>query len=198
MLRRNFLASGVVALVVVGGMLAGCAGPAGPSQPVTVAPSEALTFRLSSVEVIDETAGTAVDSALASSFTVTPQQAIQRWAAERLSASGGSPGTLRVRITEASAQRQGLEKTPGVQGWFRRDQEELVSVVFAAQLEARRNDGTLIASVTGRSEANQSFVEKIKPAERRAGLDNLVRRALASFDREIEARARAEMPDLLL
>lgn len=198
MRRRQAILRAVATVYILGVALAGCSGP-GPYSPSPKPPAAhpVLTFGLSAIDIVDETAGATTDPGLIGSFSVPPQQAIRRWAAERLQVTGGEPGILRFRITAAGAVRTPLEKTPGVSGWFTRDQEELVTVVFAAHLEARRNDGGLIAAATSRAEASRSFVEKIKPPDRRAGLDALIATALASFDRELEARVRAEMPDLL-
>jgi hypothetical protein len=186
------------AILMVVLAIGGCAERA-PYRPTVVSggASPVLAFQLGGIEILDETGGTGNGAVPADAFSVTPNQALQNWAAVRLRVADGEPGLLRFHMTAATAERSSLDGTPGIKGWFTRDQAEQVSVSFAGRLEARRNDGSLIASASAQAAAHRTFAEKTKPAVRRAGLDELVATALAGFDREIQARARADMTSVL-
>lgn len=198
MIQRRAWMTGVATLLMVGPLLGACASK-GPDnrfvsspQPVT-----ALVFQLGAIEIADETGPNAAGSVAVEGFSTPPQQALLDWAAAHLQADGGQPGIVRFRATEAKAERVELERTPGVSGWFTRDQADRVVLTLGGHIEARGSDGRLIASATARTEAHRSFVEKISPADRRRGLDLLMKDALQSFGDQLESQVRAEMPNLL-
>ncbi len=189
---------GYLLILALGLAVAGCANhPAGPRAPVAGEAKPPLVFRLGGVEIVDETGGGAPAANLDDALSVPPQQALRNWAATRLHGQGGRPGILRFHMTAAEAVRTPLVGTPGIKGWFTRDQAERVGITFAGRLEARRNDDSLIASATARAGAHRTFAEKTGPAERRAGLEALQATALAEFDREMEARIREDMAGVL-
>ena len=179
-------------------ILAGCAGRddygSGVSRPAAV---ERLTFRLGAIEIVDRTRPAATGPDAVTEFAVPLREAMLEWANGRLAATSGLPGRIRFTATEAKAIREPLEGTPGVRGWFTRDQAERVTVTVSGQIEAVQNDGRLIASATARSEGFRTFVEKIKPEERRNGLNALQKEVLKAFGSELERQVRAEMPSLL-
>jgi len=179
-------------------LLTACAGR-GPYVPTPRAASAdaPLVFRLGAMEWRDDTAADAVDPGLRGAFSQLPGDALRDWAARRLQVTAAGPGRLRVIVTDASAVRTALEGTPGIKGWFTRDQAERVTVTLAVRLEAVRNDASPVASAAAQASANRTFAEKTPEAERRAGLDALLANALAALDREIEARVRAEMAAVL-
>lgn len=189
---------GCLLVLAVGLAVAGCANrPVGQPASAGSAARPPLVFQLGSVEIVDETGAGMSAADLDEALPMPPAQALRNWAATRLHGQDGRPGILRFHMTEAKAVRTPLEGTPGIKGWFTRDQAERVGMTFAGRLEARRNDGSLIASASARAGAHRTFAEKTGPAERRAGLEALQATALAEFDREIEARIRADMADVL-
>jgi hypothetical protein len=189
---------GCLLILAVGLAVTGCANrPSGPRAPVGDEARPPLVFQLGQVEIVDESAAGATASDLSGAFAIPPNQALRNWAATRLHEQDGRPGILRFHMTEAEAVRTPLVGTPGVKGWFTRDQAERVEITFAGRLEARRNDGSLIASATARAAAHRTFAEKTAPAERRAGLEALQATALAEFDREMEGRIREDMAGVL-
>jgi hypothetical protein len=182
-------------VLLLGIAVAGCAGRAVDYGPVvSPKPVSVLTFQLGNLAIADQT-GAGVSPV--SGFSVPPRKAVLAWANTRLSASPGQPGNVRFVVTEASATRVDLEKTPGVRGWFSKDQAEKVSLIIAGQIETRQSDGRLIATATARSEAFRTFIDGISPEDRRSGLDQLLKDTLQAFDTEMERQVRAEMPTLL-
>ena len=196
--RTGRLRGGLVLLVLLGLTLGGCAGHTGGEPRRAVDDTwPPLVFQLGAVEIVDETPAEPASADLAGAFSIAPDQALRNWAALRLRSRDGAPGVLRFHMTSAEAERTPLVGTPGIKGWFTRDQAERVTITLAGRLEARRNDGSLIASATAQAGAHRTFAEKTDPAARRAGLDELLATALAAFDREIEARAKADMADVV-
>lgn len=189
---------GLALIVAAGILLAGCAnrstGPAPRGGDPTAPP---LVFQLGSVEIVDDTGGAADQAGMAEAFATPPDQALRNWAALRLQETSGRPGLLRFHMTAAQAERTSLDGTPGIKGWFTRDQTERVAITLAGRLEALRNDGSLIASATARAGSHRTFDEKTTPAEQRAGLDELLAATVAAFDREMQARVREDMAGVL-
>ena len=185
-------------MLAAGLLLGGCASK-GPDNRFVASPKpvKVLVFQLGALEVVDETGAGGAGAAAVEGFSKPPRQALLDWAAAHLQANGGQPGVVSFRATEAKAERVELERTPGVSGWFTRDQAERVMLTLSGQIEARGSDGRLIASATARTEAHRSFIEKISPADRRRGLDLLMKDALQSFGDQLETQVRAEMPNML-
>lgn len=196
--RRGAACTGFLLILALGIMLAGCTNrTAGDARRGGEAAGPPLVFDLGRLEIVDETPAEPASPDLAAEFPLTPAQALRNWAALRLRSQDGRPGILRFYMTAAEAERAPLLGTPGIRGWFTRDQAERVSITLAGRLEARRNDGSLIASANARAKTNRTFAEDAKPAERRAGLDELLATTVAAFDREVEERVKADMADVL-
>ena len=187
---------GLAVVLAAGMLLAGCAYQGTGPAPRGGDPAEPpLVFQLGSVEIVDDTG--AEQPGMADAFATPPDQALRNWAALRLQETGGRPGLLRFHMTTAQAERRSLDGTPGIKGWFTRDQTERVAITLAGRLEALRNDGSLIASASARAASHRTFDEKTTPAERRAGLDELLAATVAAFDREMQARVREDMDSVL-
>lgn len=196
--RRARVAVLLTALVLTALELTGCMSGAdsGP-QPGMAKVWQPLTFRLGSVTLVDAADGIEADPDLIGAFSRPPHQVVRDWAVARLHGTPGQPGRLVVDVKEASAARTQLDTTPGVRGWFTRDQVERVTIRLAVHLEAQRNDGSLIASADARASSNRTFGQRLAPADRRAALDALLQQALVALDREMETQVRAQMADLV-
>ncbi|HKT18126.1 MAG TPA: hypothetical protein VJR47_08800 [Stellaceae bacterium] len=180
--RRNLLLAGLC----VG--LASC-GPPPPSSP-----------RLPDIRFTDETPlvieATRIDIRNLDSpgefdhdFPVTPRQAMENWARDRLRASGqGSPA--RFTILRASANEKNLPTKGGISGTFTDQLSQEYDVAVEATLEILDDHGLALRSVHASASLSRSVLQSASPNDRDEARYELVKQLMASFDRQMETQIR--------
>lgn len=122
-------------------------------------------------------------------FPVTPMHAMENWAHDRLSATGG-PDRAVVDITEASVTETNLPRTQGMQGWFTTDQSERYDMTVQATINIIDSTGLVIRTATARASRSQSVAENISPDQREQTWYDMTKDIMAGFDRQMETEIR--------
>jgi hypothetical protein len=129
--------------------LGGCAGEAQRPQfpELTWTHLPPLTLDVAEIEIIDATTPTNASPHVEHLFPVTPSQAAQRWARDRLRA-GGLANRARFIIQRADVIETSLPRTGGFAGIFTSDQADRYDAVLSVLLEIRSDTSGLLGQVT--------------------------------------------------
>jgi len=122
-------------------------------------------------------------------FPVTPMHAIENWAHDRLSASGG-PDRAVVDIADASVVEVALPRTTGVQGWFTTDQSERYDMTIQVTINIVDSTGLVVRTATVRASRSQSVAENISLDQRDQTWYDMTKDIMAAFDRQMESEIR--------
>jgi hypothetical protein len=122
-------------------------------------------------------------------FPVTPRQAMENWARDRLRASGqGTPG--RFTILRASAIEKNLPIKGGLTGTFTDQQSQEYDVAVEATLEILDDHNFALRSVHASAMLSRTVLQSASPNDREEARYELVKQLMASFDRQMEAQIR--------
>jgi len=122
-------------------------------------------------------------------FPVTPQQAMENWARDRLRASGqGSPA--RFTMLRASATEKNLPTKGGITGTFTDQISQQYDVAVEATLEILDDHGMALRSVHASATLSRTVLQSASPNDRDEARYELVKQVMASFDRQMEAQIR--------
>lgn len=122
-------------------------------------------------------------------FPVTPMHALENWAHDRLSATGG-PDRAVVDITDASVTETNLPRTQGMQGWFTTDQSERYDMTVQATINIIDSSGLVVRTATAHASRSQSVAENISPDQREQTWYDMTKDIMAQFDRQMENEIR--------
>ena len=129
-------------------------------------------------------------------FPVTPTEAIQSWARDRLRATGPT-GIARLVIEKASVTTRRLRTKTTLQGLFTREEAHELTADIQARIivgdEGLTSAGFALATVTGR----RTMLEDLSLNQRDDAYYAFTRRLLEAFDREMEQSIRQHLPDLV-
>ena len=89
---------------------------------------------------------------------VPPERTLERWARDRLAATGGTGSIARYAIQDAKMLETELKRTPGVRGAFTTDQAERYDLSLAASLEVLDDRGLIRQAYA--SAASTRFVRR--------------------------------------
>lgn len=180
-------------------MLAACSGPKPDPQPgadLNFAVNGQLPLRVAHIDVIEDYVPVNAPPHVEGTFTVPPDQAIRRWVADRLRATGGE-FDLTINITNADVIETPLPTEGGLVGAFTNEQNRQ----WTAHLSANFN---LRSAVTGRLVSTTGFhiehlittLERQKPIEIRENQARLIREAMNDFDRAATMTLKQDMPQI--
>lgn len=122
-------------------------------------------------------------------FPVTPMHAMENWAHDRLSATGGANRAI-VDITEASVVETKLPPTQGMRGWFTTDQSERYDMTVQATINIVDSTGLVVRTATAHASQSQSVAENISPDQREQTWYDMTKKIMATFDRQMENEIR--------
>jgi len=122
-------------------------------------------------------------------FPVPPVRALENWPRDRLRAAG-SANHVRFTVLDASVRETPLEKTPGIQGTFTREQSERYDAVIEARLEIVDDKRFVSHSATARVTRSQTVPEGITPNEREQIWYDMTRAIMTDFDQAMEQNVR--------
>ncbi|MGH6982890.1 MAG: hypothetical protein ACRED7_09710 [Stellaceae bacterium] len=122
-------------------------------------------------------------------FPVTPMHALENWAHDRLSATGG-PDRAVVDVTDASVTETSLPRTQGMQGWFTTDQSERYDMTVQATINIIDSSGLVVRTATAHASRSQTVAENISPDQREQTWYDMTKDIMAQFDRQMENEIR--------
>ncbi|MDE2229975.1 MAG: hypothetical protein KGL11_13180 [Alphaproteobacteria bacterium] len=122
-------------------------------------------------------------------FPVTPMHALENWAHDKLSPSGG-PDRAVLDITDASVVEVALPRTAGITGLFTTDQSERYDMTVQATLNIVDPTGIVVRTATVRAARSQSVSEDVSPDQRDQTWYDMTKDITAAFDRQMESEIR--------
>lgn len=133
---------------------------------------------------------------IAHRFPTSPARALERWAEDRLQASGTS-GTARFTIHEATAVESALKVDRGIGGLFKKEQSERVDTVVRATLVVLDARGSSQATATTRASRFITLREDATLEDRRKIWFELTEKLMADFNKEMELNIRRHVAPFL-
>jgi len=178
-------------IAVAASALAACAAP--PPHPqypdIRFTNEQPIGLGVGTVSLREDYASSSTPPHVEDRFPVTPMHAIENWAHDRLSASGG-PDRAVVDITDASVVEVALPHTAGVQGWFTTDQSERYDMTIQVTINVVDPTGLVVRTATVRASRSQSVAENISPDQRDQTWYDMTKDIMAAFDRQMESEIR--------
>lgn len=181
--RRNLLLAGLSL-----GLLASC-GPPPPPAPAypdirfTGAPPLVLDAGQIDVRALD------LPSSSDRAFPVSPLEAMQNWARDRLRA-GGRGAPARYTIIKASAAEKNLPVQGGVSGTFTDQVSQQYDVAAEATLEILDSHGMALRSIHVSATRSRSVLQSATPNDRDQARYDLVKALMGDFDQQMETQIR--------
>jgi hypothetical protein len=178
-------------IAVAASALAACAAsPPHPQYPdIHFTNEQPIALAVSTVSLREDYSQSSEPPHVEQRFPVTPMHAIENWAHDRLSASGG-PDRAVVDIADASVVEVALPRTTGVQGWFTTDQSERYDMTIQVTINIVDPTGLVVRTATVRASRSQSVAENISPDQRDQTWYDMTKDIMAAFDRQMESEIR--------
>ncbi|WP_119677321.1 hypothetical protein [Indioceanicola profundi] len=160
-----------------------------------VADKQPITLDVASIEVDDQYVPPMRDPHVEHVIPVSPAEAVRLWTQDRLRA-GGSQGTARVVIRNASVMEEPLERTGGIRGWFTKDQSERYT--GRLQVEIVVENGGFQGTATTNVARSTTVPEDVSLAEREKVMLELVRNLARDLDSQLEPAIRQHLFPVLI
>lgn len=175
----------LVLVLGVAGLAAACAStdPA-PTFPAFSFKGQPILLNVGDIATQDNSSNLG-EGHIEADFDVSPRQALNDWAADRLQAAG-TAGQATYTITEASAVQQSLGTTSGIRGAFTTDQAWRITVRLAAEISAVDGSGLNTGRASAQVERSTTLPENVTLIERRQAYYTLMGDAIRDFDRQIQ------------
>lgn len=148
-----------------------------------------IRLNIARVEVVSEYSAPAVRPNIEFDMPVSPENAVRRWAQDRLKATG-KVGILRIVIKKASATENPLQQDLGFSGMFKKEQQARVDENLEVSLQMLDDHQFTVADVTGKSFRSRTEPEGQKPAERDQLLYDMTYDLVRGFDDEVDSNIR--------
>lgn len=123
-------------------------------------------------------------------FPVSPEQAMEQWARDRLQPVG-TTRRIRVRILDASVKEIELPRTPGLRGAFTTDQAQRYDATAELTVDLMGERGFPERSITAKAFRSRTVPENITPNDRERIWYELTEALMADLDTELEKQIRA-------
>ncbi len=188
----------VLAIVAAG--LAGCSAPTPRARLAELTYAHRGAFRLdvARIDIRSDYRPRLAPPDVEHLFPLTPEQAMRRWAQDRLAATGTGARRATFIIKDARVIETRLPPTPGLRGMFTRDQSERYDAVLEATIEIRNAATNLVeADASARSFNTRTVSESISVNDREAIWYALVEQAMVALDAELERRIRESFTAVL-
>ena len=188
----------LVAAFLVAGVVAGCetAIPAPQKLELSYAHLGAIRLDVAKVEVVDEYLPPLQPPNVEHEFPISPAEALQQWARDRLQAAG-KDRKARFIIRNAAVQEIALDKKKGLRGLFTKDQSERYDGRITVQLEIRSNRGFRDAFIEAIAEESRTVPEDISLVERERVFLQITEELIAILNAEIEKQIAAHLSSYL-
>ena len=184
----------LVAALLTAGVVAGCetAAPEPQKPELSYAHLGAIRLDVAKVEVVDEYLPPLQPPNVEHEFPISPAEALQQWARDRLQAAG-KDRKARFIIRNAAVQEIALDKKKGLRGLFTKDQSERYDGRITVQLEIRSNRGFRDAFVEAMAEESRTVPEDISIVERERVFLQITKELIAVLNAEIEKQIAAHL-----
>lgn len=191
--RRRWLGGAASLAVLAATDLAGCSTPPPQNRFPELTYAHLGQYRLdvSRIDVISQYRSPYAPPNIEQDMPVLPERAMQRWAADRLVATGTPGHTAQFIITDAKVTDTKLPKTPGLQGVFTTDQSDRYDSSFAARLVIRPDPGA-IGSGEARANATRArtVAEGISVNDRHKVWFEIVEATMNDLNAELDRQIR--------
>lgn len=199
--RREFstrLGASALGLAVLGsGVLAGCASqtPARQTFPeLSYAHLGKRRLDVARIEIVSEYRAPLAPPNIEHQFPIVPEQALRRWAQDRLAAAGTQGRYARFVIQDAAVTDTLLPKTEGVRGAFTTDQTDRYDGTLAAALEIREERGNFInGNAVARVTRSRTTPEGLSINEREKIWFEMVEAMMNDFNAQLDSQINSNL-----
>ena len=177
---------GVVLFVLLA--VAGCETPV-PAEKlpeITFRHLPTYDLRVADIQIVVDAGARDSTGTTAGTFPVTPENALVRWAEDRLRAAGGSPATARFSIHVAKATRTKLPVKEGLTALFRKQVDERYDTAVDASLEIIDQNGTQRAVARANASRFLTMRDDETVAGRRQKLFDMVEEMMGEFNQRMD------------
>jgi hypothetical protein len=181
----------LLALIVVTGGLTGC----GSSTPTRQAPvldfahGAPILLNVRVAEIDSRYQPQIAPPNIERSVTPTPQEALIKWAQQRLR-SDGSENVARFTIVDAPVTAENLSRTGGLTGALTTEPAQRWTVTLEAQLEFLDETGTRLDGFTAKVARTRDLKEGMTSEERSLFWSEMIAAAIGEFDTQINSGLR--------
>ena len=175
--------------------LAACETPANaPSYPeLTWGHLAPITFKASSVEIVDNYVAPLKSPNLDHEFPTTPEAALQRWTVDRIHAGDDTLNAVRVTIQDASAVGVPLKTKDGIKGLFYKEQAFRINAALEVLIEVRDGTGRVKSRATSRVIRRRTVPEETSPNDLDRIYFDLLEAVMKDFNLRMELEVRKHM-----
>jgi hypothetical protein len=198
MLSRRALTKLIVAAAGTG--LAGCSSPPPRTRFPDLTYGHLGQFRLNvaRIDIVPEYRPPMTAPNIEHLLPVSPEQALRRWAADRLVATGTPQRYARFVIQDAKVTDTFLPRTPGVRGAFTTDQTNRYDGSLAVRLEIRAERGNLReGEASAWATRSRTVAESITVNQREKAWFDLVEAMMNDVNAELDRQIRANLGQFL-
>lgn len=147
-----------------------------------------LSFRIARVDVLNHYESPYRRPNVEQDFPVSPAQAIEKWVALRMRASGGT-GRLEVTINDASAVETPLKKTKGIEGLFTDDQDTRYDAKLNVTFRLYTDESTVSRAVADVTVTRYVTInERATVVDRQKLYHRMLDQMMGDFNREAESQ----------
>jgi hypothetical protein len=186
-------------ILSLGLLLAACQtlAPKQKFPDLTYAHLGALNLNVAALDVVSDYRAPLKKPNVEHLFPTRPEQALERWARDRLKA-GGKRGSARFIITRAAVTETSLKLKTGITGAFTTDQAERYDAVIEASLEILGPGGIRKAFASARVIRSRTVPEGISLNDREKMWFSLIESLMKDFNTEMENNIRQNLGGHLL
>lgn len=191
MIRKSSRLMGV--FFGLGLALSACSSPPPPVQrlpEMSFLYKAPIRLNIARVEVVSEYSAPAQHPNIEYDMPVSPENAVRRWAQDRLKPVG-KQGILRIVIKKASATENALQTDLGFSGMFKKEQQARVDETLEVTLQMLDDHQFTVADVTGKSFRSRTEPEGQKLNERDQLLYDMTYDLVRGFDDEVDSNIRS-------
>lgn len=192
--RRHFTT------LLLAGTAAACASPPPPARfpDLTYGHLGKFTFDVARIDLISEYKPTYQRPNIEHTFPVVPEQAMRRWAEDRLAVTGRPGRVARFVIQDAKVTETELPRSAGVRGAFTTDQTHRYDGALSAALEIREERGNFRAGTASAwASRSRTVAEGITINDREKVWFEIVEALMNDLNAEMERQIRANLGQFL-
>lgn len=192
MVASLFRALSALTLALV---IAACTTATPPSQsfpPITFAQNGPIKLTVSRVEVVHEYLPPLTAPNVEHQVPIPPAAMAQRWAQDRLVASGGVY-VGRFVIKRASVVQSQLPRTEGIRAVFTKDQDKKYDAELEVELQIRDERGIVLGVVTAAVGRSTTTPEDITLADREKVWYDMVKDIGATLNADLDRNIRSSL-----
>lgn len=182
----------MLVIMLAAPLLGGCSSQSTPPRPAPVldfAQSSPILLNVRLAEIDSRYRPEIAPPNIERSVTPTPQEALIKWAQQRLR-SGGSENIARFTITQAPVTAQNLPRAGGLSGALTTESAQRWTVTLEAQLEIFDEMGGRLDGFTAKVARTRDLKEGATSEERALFWSELIAAAMGEFDVQMNSGLR--------